>query len=154
MKKFFQWIKTKYSELNPLCFWYIQCSVYFSSCQIYLKYLPFSIYIYIYREREREMGGEGVITEMFTIFLTKSFNYTVVWRYWFAWCWGRYFSRVSTHHWPILTLVYSWYTNSEHNGKKQEINLFVDTKTWYGLCATFPELWVIGLHILGMDRCY
>ena len=41
-----------------------------------------------------------------------------------AWWWEKCFSWIP-HKEPILALVFSWYTNTEYNGRKNNINSFV-----------------------------
>ena len=41
------------------------------------------------------------------------------------------FSQVSTHQGPILKLVYPWYINTEHNGKKDKVHLYTKKHLMY-----------------------
>ena len=38
------------------------------------------------------------------------------------------FSQVSSHEGPILASVYPWYTDTEHNGRKDKMNSFTQTR--------------------------
>ena len=43
---------------------------------------------------------------------------------------SKIFSGVYTHQGPILALAYPFYTNTEHNDRKGQINSFTPTKTF------------------------
>ena len=55
------------------------------------------------------------------------------------------FSQVSTYQGPILTLVYLWDTNIEHNGEENKINSFMHIRT-------HPFIYIIYLPIVLKER--
>ena len=59
------------------------------------------------------------------------------------------FSRVSTYQRQVLAFLYPWYTNTKHNGSKDNINSFEQTITWVLIffCQYFMHIFTLYIYI-------